>query len=58
MQHVSRGHVGDPATPDRVLLAVNNMHIELVFDPNGRIGSADKAGINDVVIEGRCINHH
>ena len=27
------------------------MHIELVFDPNGRIGSADKAGINDVVIE-------
>ena len=46
-----KGHIGDAATPDRVLLAVNNMHIELVFDPNGRIGSADKAGINDVVIE-------
>ncbi|MGC6484206.1 MAG: malate synthase G [Candidatus Puniceispirillales bacterium] len=46
-----KGHGGDAATPDNILLAVNNLHIDLVFDPNGRIGSTDKAGINDVVIE-------
>ena len=46
-----KGYSGDPETPDTILLVVNNMHLEIVFDPNGRIGSTDKAGINDVIIE-------
>ena len=46
-----KGYRGDPASPEAVLLGVNNLHIELCFDPSGVIGKVDKAGINDVVIE-------
>ena len=46
-----RGWLGDPAQPDSILLAVNGLHLELVIDRTGVIGTNDKAGINDVVIE-------
>ena len=46
-----RGYTGDASAPTSVLMAVNNMHIEIMFDANGAIGSSDPAGINDIVLE-------
>ena len=46
-----RGWCGDPANPTSILLIVNGLHIELIIDRSGTIGSTDKAGINDVVVE-------
>ena len=46
-----KGYIGDAAAPQSVLIAVNNMHIEIKFDANGAIGSSDKAEINDIILE-------
>jgi len=46
-----KGWTGDAASPDSILLAVNNLHIDIVFDSGGAIGKADHAGINDIVVE-------
>ncbi|MCE2517109.1 MAG: malate synthase G [Alphaproteobacteria bacterium] len=46
-----KGYTGDAASPASILLAVNNMHIDIQFDASGAIGSADAAGINDIVLE-------
>ncbi|NDA09055.1 MAG: malate synthase G, partial [Alphaproteobacteria bacterium] len=46
-----RGWLGDVANPSSILLRVNGLHLELIVDREGTIGSTDKAGINDVVIE-------
>ena len=45
------GWLGDAANPSSILLRVNGLHLELIVDREGTIGSTDKAGINDVVIE-------
>jgi malate synthase len=45
------GYVGDPAAPSRVLLRHHGLHLELVIDRDGVIGSGDPAGIQDVVAE-------
>ena len=44
-----KGYTGDAAAPNSVLLAVNNLHIDIIFDKNGVIGATDAAGINDIV---------
>ncbi len=45
------GYTGVPTAPDSVILINNGLHFEIIVDDNGAIGSADKAGINDVLAE-------
>ena len=46
-----KGYTGDAASPASILLAVNNMHIDIQFNAAGTIGATDKAGVNDIVLE-------
>ncbi|TRW82388.1 malate synthase G [Mycolicibacterium sp. 018/SC-01/001] len=45
------GYLGEPDSPTAVLLKNNGLHIEILVDPDSPIGSTDKAGIKDVVLE-------
>ncbi|NVK34888.1 MAG: malate synthase G [Rhodobacteraceae bacterium] len=45
------GYIGDPAEPQKVLLAKNGLHMEIVIDADHPIGSVDKANIADVILE-------
>jgi len=45
------GYTGEAGAPSSILLKVNNLHIDISINPEGVIGSSDKAGINDVIVE-------
>jgi malate synthase len=45
------GYSGKLSDLSSLLLKNNNLHIDIVLDPNGSIGSQDKAGIQDVILE-------
>ncbi len=46
------GYTGELGSPEWSVLLVNNgLHIEIVIDPQSPVGSTDKAGIKDVVLE-------
>ena len=45
------GYTGDPAAPSAVLLRHHGLHLELVIDRTGAIGTTDRAGIQDVLAE-------
>ncbi len=46
------GYTGELGSPDWSVLLVNNgLHIEILVDPGSPVGSTDRAGINDVVLE-------
>jgi len=45
------GYRGAPDAPASVLLRHHGLHIELVIDRDGRIGSTDQAGVQDVLAE-------
>ena len=46
------GYTGELGSPDWSVLLVNNgLHVEILIDPESPVGSTDKAGIKDVVLE-------
>jgi malate synthase len=45
------GFNGDPIAPSAVLLRVNALHLEIVIDRNHDVGSTDRAGVADVILE-------
>ncbi len=45
------GYSGTAEAPTSILLVKNSLHIDLILDKDGRIGSTDKAGINDIILE-------
>ena len=45
------GYTGEPGDPTSVLLVHHGLHIEILFDRTSPIGSTDRAGIKDVVLE-------
>ncbi len=46
------GYTGELGAPEWSVLLVNNgLHIEILIDPDSPVGSTDKAGIKDVVLE-------
>jgi len=45
------GFSGDKNKPTSVLIRKNNLHIDIIINPDHTIGKADKASISDVVVE-------
>lgn len=45
------GYLGDADAPTSVLLVHHGLHIEILIDPDSPVGSTDKAGVKDVVLE-------
>ncbi|WP_053385280.1 malate synthase G [Leucobacter celer] len=45
------GFTGDPAAPTAVLLRHHGLHLEILVDRSGVIGSNDAAGVQDIVLE-------
>ncbi len=45
------GYTGDVANPSSILLRHNGLHIEIQIDPESPVGSTDKAGVKDIVLE-------
>lgn len=45
------GYRGNAAAPDSILLINNGLHFEIQIDANSQIGSEDKAGVKDIVME-------
>ena len=45
------GYNGEIKKPTSILIKNNNLHIDIIFDPNHMIGKKDKASISDVIVE-------
>ncbi len=45
------GFNGKKDKPSSILIKNNNLHIEIVIDPNHQVGKFDKASISDVIVE-------
>jgi malate synthase len=45
------GYLGEADAPTSVLLVHHNLHVEILIDPDSPVGSTDKAGVKDVVLE-------
>ncbi|MBS4729767.1 malate synthase G [Mycobacterium sp. SM1] len=45
------GYTGEPETPASVLLVNHGLHIDILIDPHSPIGTTDRAGIKDVILE-------
>ena len=46
-----KGFRGEKSNPSSILIKNNNLHLDIIIDPNSMIGKEDKANISDVVIE-------
>ena len=45
------GYVNEQNNLRKILLIKNNLHIEILINPYGKIGSNDKANIDDIILE-------
>ncbi|MDP9165329.1 MAG: malate synthase G [Actinomycetota bacterium] len=45
------GYLGDATAPTSVLLVHHGLHVEILIDADSPVGSTDKAGVKDVVLE-------
>ena len=45
------GYNGEKNKPKSILLKNNNLHLDIIIDPNSSVGKKDLAGISDVIIE-------
>ena len=45
------GWQGDPSQPAGILLKNNGLHVEIQIDPEHNVGSTDKAGVKDLLVE-------
>ncbi len=45
------GFNGDKNNPKSILLKNNNLHIDILIDPNNIVGKNDKASISDIIVE-------
>ena len=45
------GYVNEKNNLRKILLIKNNLHIEILINPYGKIGSNDKANIDDIILE-------
>ena len=45
------GYLGEPNRPTSILLKNNGLHFEIQVDYNHNVGSSDKAGVKDIVLE-------
>ena len=42
---------GEKIEPKSILIKNNNLHVDIVIDPNTTVGKNDKASISDVIVE-------
>ena len=45
------GYLGEPKNPTSILLINNGLHFEIQVDYSHNVGSSDKAGVKDIVLE-------
>ena len=45
------GFNGERSSPTSILLKNNNLHFDIIIDPNSPIGKSDRANISDIIIE-------
>ena len=45
------GYLGEPNSPTSILLKNNGLHFEIQVDYSNNVGSSDKAGVKDIVLE-------
>ncbi len=45
------GFNGEKSQPTSILIKNNNLHIDILIDPNHMIGKSDKASISDIIVE-------
>ncbi|ALA66584.1 malate synthase G [Corynebacterium lactis] len=50
------GYTGDVAKPESIYFKHNGLHIQLLIDPESPVGSTDKAGVKDIVLEAAVTN--
>ncbi len=45
------GYRGSPEKPEAIILKNNNLHIEIIINPNAFSAKSDSAGISDIIVE-------
>lgn len=53
---VLAGYTGELDNPDSIYLKHNGLHIQLLIDPESPVGSTDKAGVKDIILEAAVTN--